>query len=526
MQVMSGAVLEQDGVVVPKGLRSSAIGLTTSIGIGVASTAPAYSMAVTLGFVVALVGLQTPLYVLLAFVPMFMAAWATKLMNHVDPDCGTSFTWAARALGPRTGWFAGGWGTIAADLLAMASYAQIAGQYVFLMLGAHLIGNNPTSVWVLLVGLGWIVGLTYLCYRGIEVSARLQLWLVSIEVAILLLLSVVALIKVANGSAPPGHLTPSWSWFNPADIPSLSTFMQAMLLMVFVYWGWDTTTSVNEETEDPSRIPGNAGVISTLLLLVTYLLVVVSVQSFAGVSTSGIGLGNPNHQGDVLSVMGSAIFGTSTVGTILSRLLLLMVLTSAAATTQTTILPNARTMLSMAFHRAIPERFGHTHPVYLTPTFSTVLFGVISVVYYAILNFVAGGNVIADAVTATTFFAALYLGITGVAAAWHYRTSITAGVRAGFSRFVIPALAAISLFTVLGWSIKIYADPSQSYVDINLPIFGEVGSVLLIVVGAALAGLLWMLWCEWKLPAYFRGDTMASGVSLTDEDDVVGVSWD
>ena len=78
-------------------------------------------------------------------------------------------------LGPRTGWFAGGWGTIAADLLAMGSYAQIAGQYVFLLVGADAIGSNPTSVWVLLVGIGWIVGLTYICYRGIEISARLQL---------------------------------------------------------------------------------------------------------------------------------------------------------------------------------------------------------------------------------------------------------------------------------------------------------------------------------------------------------------
>ena len=203
--------------------------------------------------------------------------------------------------------------------------------------------------------------------------------------------------------------------------------MQGMLLMIFIYWGWDTTTSINEETDDPSRIPGTAGVISTLLLLGTYILVVMSVQSFAGIGTSGIGLGNPNHQGDVLSVLGSAVFGTSTLGSVLSHLLILMVLTSAAATTQTTILPNARTMLSMAFHKAIPERFGRTHPVYLTPTFSTISFGVISVVYYTVLNFVAHGNVISDAVTATTFFAALYLGITAVACAWHYRSSISSG---------------------------------------------------------------------------------------------------
>ena len=264
---MSAATTEPDGVLVPKGLKQNAIGLATSTGIGVASTAPAYSLAATLGFVVAVVGLQTPLLVILAFIPMFMNAWATRLMNRFDPDCGTSFTWASRVLGPRTGWFAGGWGTIAADLLAMGSYAQIAGQYVFLFVGADAIGSNPTSVWVLLVGIGWIVGLTYVCYRGIEISARLQLWLVMVEVVMLLVMSVVAIIKLANGTAPPGHMTRHGVGSTRPSSARSARFMQGMLLMVFIYWGWDTTTSVNEESEDPGRIPGTAGVISTFLLL-------------------------------------------------------------------------------------------------------------------------------------------------------------------------------------------------------------------------------------------------------------------
>ena len=54
--------------------------------------------------------------------------------------------------------------------------------------------------------------------------------------------------------------TPSWSWFNPCKLGSFSMFMQGMLLMVFIYWGWDTTISINEETDEPGRIPGIAGV--------------------------------------------------------------------------------------------------------------------------------------------------------------------------------------------------------------------------------------------------------------------------
>ncbi len=514
---------EREGAVEPKGLKGNALGLVTSTGVGIASTAPAYSLAATLGFVVIIARYQTALLVLLAFIPMFFSAWATKEMNRADPDCGTSFTWAARALGPRTGWFAGGWGTIAADFLAMASYAQIAGQYVFLLIGADAIGSDPTSVWVLLLGILWIVGLTYICYRGIEISARLQMGLVVVEMAILIVMSVVAIVKLIGGTAPPGHHAPSWSWFNPAQFSSFNTFMVGLLLMVFIYWGWDTTTSINEETEEPSRIPGTAGVISTFLLLGTYLLVVVSVLAFAGDGAHGVGLSNPEHEGDVLSVLGGAIFGSSTIGSVFSHLLILMVLTSAAATTQTTILPNARTTLSMAFHKAIPAIFGRTHPRYMTPTFSTISFGVASVIYYAAINFIAGGGVIEDAVTATTFFAALYLGITGAACAWHYRAVIYLGVRQTVSQVIIPALAAIALFGLLAWSIKVYAEPSESDVELTIPVIGlHLGGVMFIFAVTVIVGLAWMLWCEFFTNrSYFKGETLGSGLSLTEDDRVV-----
>jgi amino acid transporter len=224
-----------------RGLKSGSISFVQSTAIGLASTAPAYSLAATLGFVVALVGPQTLLLVPLAFIPMFFSSWANKEMNRADPDCGTSFTWAARALGPRTGWYLGGWGTIASALLAMASYSQITGQYLFLFVGANGIGGDATSIWVLLVGLAFIGGLSYLCYRGIQVSARIQVALLVLEIVLLMLMSVVALVKYLSGHAPVGHGTFSWSWLNPAHFASPSIFMAGMLLMVFIYWGWDTT---------------------------------------------------------------------------------------------------------------------------------------------------------------------------------------------------------------------------------------------------------------------------------------------
>ena len=115
---------------VDKGLRVGALGLPSSTVVGVASTAPAYSLAATIGFVVVLIGARSPIVTLLAFVPMLLISFAYRELNRADPDCGTTFTWATRALSPLVGWM-GGWGIVAADVLVMPSLAQVAGQYVF-----------------------------------------------------------------------------------------------------------------------------------------------------------------------------------------------------------------------------------------------------------------------------------------------------------------------------------------------------------------------------------------------------------
>src|SRR6201991_5303060 len=119
-----------------KGLRAGAIGLVGSIVVGIASTAPAYSLAASLGYVVivqsgdGIVGVKAPLIMVLAFIPMYLIAVGYAELNKAEPDCGTTFTWAARAFGPRIGWM-GGWGIIIADIIVMANLSQIAGSYSF-----------------------------------------------------------------------------------------------------------------------------------------------------------------------------------------------------------------------------------------------------------------------------------------------------------------------------------------------------------------------------------------------------------
>src|SRR6187401_2138176 len=90
-----------------KGLAVGTLGLAGSVVIGLASTAPVYSLVATLGFVVLAVGAQAPIASIVAFIPMLFIAFAYRELNRDVPECGTTFTWATKAFGPVTGWIRG-----------------------------------------------------------------------------------------------------------------------------------------------------------------------------------------------------------------------------------------------------------------------------------------------------------------------------------------------------------------------------------------------------------------------------------
>ena len=107
------------------------------------------------------------------------------------------------------------------------------------------------------------------------------------------------------------------------------------------------------------------------------------------------------------------------LGGVFDKFLIIAVLTSAAASCQTTILPSARTMLSMGAAKAAPRRFARIHPQHLTPDFSTWFFGLVACGWYLVLV-LAGGNVLADSIVGVGSMIAFYYGITGYACVAYY----------------------------------------------------------------------------------------------------------
>jgi amino acid transporter len=466
-------------------LKRGAISYLSNIVIGVASTAPGYSLAATIGFIAIIGGIggHAPAVIIVSFVPMVCIAWAYKYMNQADPDCGTTFSWMSRAMGAGWGWV-GGWAVLFADIVVNANQAQIAGSYGYQLFGLTSASNSTLDVTIL--GVVFIAMLTWICWRGIELSARTQQILLGFELVTLLVFAVVALIKVYASS--PKHSTHiQLDWFNPFTV-GFGPLVLGMLLGVFLFWGWDSGVSVNEETENSSTAPGRAAVVSTIVLIGVFLLVSVAAQAYAGTTYLGNNANDIFAGGLARGVLGPLHF-----------LLTIAVLTSATAATQTTILPAARSALSMARRGAIPARFGSIHERNLVPGFATVVAGVLSVVWFVIIVSIST-NVLADCVAGLGFMVSFYYGFTGFACAIFYRHELRKSVRNFFMLGALPVFGGLVLMGIFVRGMIYYGHAAN---DTSPPLAG-LGVPDWIGIFGILSGIVLMMISRHYKPGFFR----------------------
>ena len=316
-------------------------------------------------------------------------------------------------------------------------------------------------------------------------SARLQQVLLVIEVGALAVFAVVALTKAATGHALPGAAHPSAAWLSPWT-GSFGSLSNSFLLAVFIYWGWDCALSVNEETKDSARTPGRAAVMATLMLVAIFGVISAAALAYAGPAFLAA------HSTDVLGAMATSVLG-STPG----KLLVLCVLTSTAASTQTTIMPTARAVLAMSAHGAIPAAFARMHPRYRTPTVATVVMGVVSALFYVLLTAVSK-NVLADSAAAVGLLIAFYYGLTGFACVWFFRRSLPGSWRDLVAKGILPLLGGLTLLGAFVLSIRSYWPAASSYSS-----FAGVGGIFLIGAGSLVIGVIVMLITARFLPRYF-----------------------
>ncbi|THA24255.1 APC family permease [Streptomyces sp. RKND-216] len=480
-----------------KGLRRDSVGLFGSAVIGLSTVAPVYCLTSTLGPTVGEVGLQMPMVFLAGFLPMLLVAFAYRELNRVVPDCGTSFTWTVKALGPRTGWMCG-WGLVVATVIVLSNLAGVAAEFLYLLVGEVLSSRavvdfgTRTEVHVLTV-LAFVAMATVISYRGMTATKWFQYALVGLQMVVLVGFVAMALGKAGDA---PGVDAPdfSWTWMDPFSVSSFGAFTAGLSLSIFIYWGWDACLTVNEETQGSDRTPGRAALIAMVVLVTSYVLTAVAALLFAGTGTEGLGLGNPDTSGNVFAALAEPVMGP------LGVLLFLAVLASAAASLQTTFLPAARTMLAMGVYQALPASLAHISPRFRTPGRATVVAGVATSAFYTVMTLISE-NVLVDTIYALGLMICFYYALTAYACVWYFRNELTRSVRDALTKGFLPLLGALLLTGVF----------AKTLVDMWDPAYGSgssvagVGSVFVIGVGTLLLGAVLMLVMRPRSPAFFAG---------------------
>ncbi|WP_354643772.1 APC family permease [Kitasatospora camelliae] len=483
-----------------KGLRPGAVGLLSSVVLSVSSVAPAYALTATLGPTVAEVGLQMPAVFLAGFLPMFLVAYAYRELNRVMPDCGTSFTWTAKAFGPRTGWMCD-WGLVVATIIVLSNLAGVAVSFFYLLLGrifddpdlAAMSHNRAVNVLTCVV---FVAAATWVAYRGVTLTKEVQYVLVGVQLVVLAVFTVTALWKAADGGSVLAEPF-DWQWLDPFAVESFAAFTAGLSLSLFIYWGWDTSLTVNEETVGSDKVPGRAALLTMLVVLTTYLLVAVAAQRFAGVGATDFGLGNPETTDNVFAALADPVLGGAAL------LLYVAVLASSASSLQTTFLPPARTMLAMGTYRAVPARFAAVHPRFRSPSFATVVAGVGTALFYSLMTLISE-HVLVDTIYALGLMICFYYGLTSYACVWYFRKELTLGVRDFVFKGLLPTVGAVLLTAVF---VKTAVDTWDPDYGSGTSLFG-VGAVFLIAVGLLVLGVVLMVVWERRAPAYFRGGTL------------------
>jgi amino acid transporter len=483
---------------VDKGLSEGAVGLFGGTILGISSVAPAYALTATIGILVAEAGSKMPVVIIAGFIPMFFAAYAYRELNKVAPDCGTSFTWTTKAFGPYIGWL-GGWAAVLATVIVLSNLAGVAVQFFYQFIGDLTDTASIGELWEnrlinVLTCLIFLAIATWVAYNGITTTERVQVVLVLFQLVMLGVFAVAAFAK--SGESATG-IPFDIDWFSPAGL-TMSAFIAGLSGSIFAFWGWDTALTVNEETVDADRTPGRAALLCVLSILLTYLLVAVSLMMYAGVGTEGNGLGNEEISDNVFGALANPVLGQP-----LDLMLYLAVLASSAASLITTFLPTSRTMLAMGTYGAFPKRFAQVHPKHKTPAYGTIVAGVGSGLFYALLTFLSE-SVLTDTIYSLGIMICFYYGLTAFACIWFFRKELFIDFSSFVFKLLFPLLGGLGLGWVFVVTLRDSASPDYgSGADI-----GGVGLVLILGLGLIVLGIVFMLIQRAREPAYFRGETL------------------
>ncbi|MBU6448630.1 MAG: APC family permease [Rhodospirillales bacterium] len=406
-------------------LKADSLSFFESIIMGVAGSAPGFSIAVAIAGLLATAGSVSPNAILIFAVPMLGIAVAYKGLSHRMPHAGAAYEWTKSVFGGFFGYFSG-WALLIAAMVFMVTGSVPLGTAVLQLFDPAL----ATNVWLTTsIGAVWFVAIGLVLIAGIELTSKIQVVMSSVELGILLIISIAAFAHSGTHGAVSAF---SWSWFGfhyPAG-----SFAASALSVVFLYWGWDVTSNLAEETKGQEQnLAGRGGFFSIFATIASFVaFTVAALMMFSLKDASGFS--------DNLIYHVAIAAGLGKAGGYAAALALIL---SSVATLETTMLQFSRTLFAMGRDRALPGYFGQVHEKTITPVRTMYLLLIIGLGLIVISSFLPSiSAILNDSVAAIAIQVCYYYGLAGLVCAWVYRKS------SGFTfvQYVIfPTLSAIAL---------------------------------------------------------------------------------
>ena len=404
--------------------------------MGTAGTAPAFSISVAMATLVAAVGTLAPASILYCGIIMFGISLAFIHLNKIMVNAGASYAWVSKIFGRYLGFFTG-WTVLVASAVFMVSGSIPAATATLLLVAPHLV-NNP--VWVNLLATFWLTLIAAVAIKGIKPSAYLQIIMTGFEVFILLVIICCGFYKMTQ---LPAHAF-SFAWLSFTEFtPSL--FATGSLTAIFLYWGWDVTLNLNEETTNTKLAPGWGAFWSVLLIILLF--VCFSIATLLVLNDDEIQRSGTN----VIFAVADKLFPRPW-----GYLALICVILSSAGTLQTTILQFTRTLFAQGRDGVMHKRYAKLHKSWNTPWAATLFIWFLGVMFlFLSSDFPTVNTIIKDSVRCIGFQVAFYYSLTGFACAWYYR-SMWNNVFELIGYIIWPVLSSLFLIFIAAFSVPTF----------------------------------------------------------------------
>ncbi|RWA55497.1 amino acid permease [Cupriavidus sp. UYMSc13B] len=421
----------------PTRLNASSLGIVESVIMGIAGTAPAYSIEITTSTIIGTAGTLSPASVLVCGFIMFGIAFAFINMNHAVASAGTSYSWVSMVFGRVLGFFAG-WALLVLCCVFMVSAMIPAANATLLIFNRPLMNNVH---YVTLIAAAWLTFVSAVIVKGIKLTSYLQVLMTIIEGVILLVIIVASFFTFPR--APQHQFSLIWFWpfaFSP------KSFANGALVAIFFFYGWDVTMNLSEETRDPNHTPGRAAFWS-MVFLMTFFLVFI-VITLLGLSDAEIQHYNTN----IIFAIAEKLFGPTW-----GYVAIIAVLLSTVGTVETQMLQFTRTLFAKSRDGALHHRYARLHPRWRTPYVAIFFIWITGIVLLFASSYLPTINVILqDSITAIGFQICFYLGLTGLACGWYYRTLLAQGPWRAVSHVIWPVGSGLFLFFIALYSIPTF----------------------------------------------------------------------